>query len=84
MRAMVRSAPGTPLQMREHADSSPGDAETSAKISACGVCGTGLHVVDAKLPNIRYPVVSGHEIVDRVERAAVLPPEGWARVWPPL
>ena len=79
MRAIVRSTPGTSLQMRKRADPSPGDAEIRVKISAGGACRTGLHVVDAELPNIRCPVVPGHEIVGRVECAAVLPPEGSAR-----
>jgi hypothetical protein len=36
-------------------------------VSACGVCRTDLHVVDAELPGIKYPVVPGHEIVGRVD-----------------
>jgi len=67
MRAMVLSAPGTPLQMQERRDPSPGDGEIRVKVSACGVCRTDLHVVDAELPGIRYPVVPGHEIVGRVD-----------------
>jgi propanol-preferring alcohol dehydrogenase len=27
------------------------------KVGACGVCRTDLHVVDAELPDIKYPVV---------------------------
>ncbi len=46
MRAMVLSAPGTPLLMKERDDPVPGDGEIRVKISACGVCRTDLHVVD--------------------------------------
>jgi alcohol dehydrogenase, propanol-preferring len=67
MRAMVLSAPRTPLQMQERADPNPGEAEIRIRVSACGVCRTDLHVVDAELPRINYPVVPGHEIVGRVE-----------------
>jgi alcohol dehydrogenase, propanol-preferring len=67
MRAMVLSAPGASLQMQERADSSPGDGQIRVKVSACGVCRTDLHVVDAELPDIKYPVVPGHEIVGRVD-----------------
>jgi propanol-preferring alcohol dehydrogenase len=67
MRAMVLSAPGTPLQMQERRDLSPGNGEIRVKVSACGVCRTDLHVVDAELPGIRYPVVPGHEIIGRVD-----------------
>jgi propanol-preferring alcohol dehydrogenase len=67
MRAMVLSAPGAPLQMQERVDPEPGEGEVRVKVSACGVCRTDLHVVDAELPNIKYPIVPGHEIVGRVD-----------------
>ena len=67
MRAMVLSAPGTPLLMKERDDPIPGDGEIRVKISACGVCRTDLHVVDSELPGIRYPIIPGHEIVGRID-----------------
>jgi alcohol dehydrogenase, propanol-preferring len=67
MRVMVLSAPGSPLQVQERADPNPGDGEIRVKASACGVCRTDLHVVDAELPGIKYPIVPGHEIVGRVD-----------------
>jgi alcohol dehydrogenase, propanol-preferring len=67
MRAMVLSAAGAALQMQERADPSPGDTEIRVKVSACGVCRTDLHVVDAELPGINYPIVPGHEIIGRVD-----------------
>ena len=67
MRAMVLPAPGAPLQMQERTDPIPGDGEIRVRVSACGVCRTDLHVVDAELPGIKYPVVPGHEIVGRVD-----------------
>src|SRR6202140_5220846 len=67
MRAMVLPAPQSPLEMLEREDPSPGDGEIRVKVSAWGVCRTGLHVVDAELPSIKYPVVPGHEIVGRVD-----------------
>jgi propanol-preferring alcohol dehydrogenase len=53
--------------MQERSDPSPGDGEIRVKVSACGVCRTDLHVVDAELPGIKYPIVPGHEIVGRVD-----------------
>src|SRR6202795_40990 len=67
MRAMVLSAPGEPLQMQERPDPSPGDGEIRVKGRARGVCRTELHVVDAQLAGIKYPVIPGHEIVGRVD-----------------
>src|SRR6516225_4732817 len=67
MRAMVLRAPGSPLQPEERADPRPGDGEIRIKVSACGVCRTDLHVFDGELPDIKYPIVPGHEIVGRVD-----------------
>jgi propanol-preferring alcohol dehydrogenase len=67
MQAMVLEAPRSPLQMQERVDPEPGDGQIRVKVSACGVCRTDLHVVDAELPNIKYPIVPGHEIVGRVD-----------------
>jgi propanol-preferring alcohol dehydrogenase len=55
------------------------------EISACGVCRTDLHVVDAELPNLRYPVTPGHEIVGRVvaRGTAATTPDLGARVGVP-
>ncbi|MGB9117034.1 zinc-dependent alcohol dehydrogenase family protein [Bradyrhizobium sp.] len=67
MRAMVLPAPGALLQMQERADPLPGGGQIRVKVNACGVCRTDLHVVDAELPDIKYPIVPGHEIVGRVD-----------------
>jgi alcohol dehydrogenase, propanol-preferring len=67
LRAMVLPAPGAPLQMQEREDPIPGEGQIRVKVSACGVCRTDLHVVDAELPDIKYPVVPGHEIVGRID-----------------
>lgn len=67
MRAMVLQAPGTLLQVQERADPAPGEGQVRVKVSACGVCRTDLHIVDAELPNTKYPIVPGHEIVGRVD-----------------
>jgi propanol-preferring alcohol dehydrogenase len=67
MRAMVLPAAGAALQLQERPDPTPGDGEIRVKVSACGVCRTDLHVVDAELPGIQYPIIPGHEIVGRVE-----------------
>jgi len=67
MHAMVLPAAGAPLQMQERPDPDPGNGEIRVKVSACGVCRTDLHVVDAELSGIKYPIVPGHEIVGRVD-----------------
>src|SRR5689334_21890371 len=67
MHAMVLPAPGMALRMSERDDPLPGDGEIRVRVNACGVCRTDLHVVDGELPNIRYPIIPGHEIVGRVD-----------------
>jgi propanol-preferring alcohol dehydrogenase len=67
MRAMVLSRPGAQLRMQERADPLPGAGQIRVKVSVCGVCRTDLHVFDGELPDIKYPIVPGHEIVGRVD-----------------
>jgi propanol-preferring alcohol dehydrogenase len=68
MRAMVIPAPHQPLRLEERAVPSPGAGQVLIRVRACGVCRTDLHVVDGELPQARYPVVPGHEIVGEVAR----------------
>jgi propanol-preferring alcohol dehydrogenase len=44
----------------------PGPGQVLIRVTACGVCRTDLHLLDGELPDIRYPVTPGHEIVGRV------------------
>ena len=67
MDAMVLQAPGTALRRAQRPDPDPGRGEVRVKVSACGICRTDLHVVDGELPQIRYPIIPGHEVVGRVE-----------------
>ena len=68
MRAMVLTAAGRALEFREVAQPRCGTGQVLLRVEACGICLTDLHVLDAELPNIRYPVIPGHEIVGRVDR----------------
>lgn len=67
MRAMVLEAVGAPLVLRDLPDPEPGPGEIRVRVAACGVCRTDLHVVDGELPDVRTPIVPGHEIVGRVD-----------------
>lgn len=66
MRAMVLERTGQPLELRDRPIPTPGDTELLAKVLACGVCRTDLHVVDGELPEPKLPLVPGHEIVATV------------------
>ncbi len=66
MRAMVLDQPGQPLTERRLPDPKPGPGQVLARVAACAVCRTDLHVVDGELPQPKLPLVPGHEIVARV------------------
>ena len=68
MRAMVCATPRTPLALANVPDPVPGPRQVLVRVRACGVCRTDLHVVDDELPDVRWPIVPGHEIVGTVER----------------
>ncbi len=67
MKAMALTEVGRPLEAVERDDPIPGPGEARLKILSCGVCRTDLHVVDGELPDIRTPIVPGHEIVGVVD-----------------
>jgi len=41
------------------------------RVAACGICRTGLHVIEGELPRQTLPIVPGHQIVGTVD--AVVP-----------
>jgi propanol-preferring alcohol dehydrogenase len=77
MRAMLLSAPRTPLKRVDLPQPVPGPGQILIRVHACGVCRTDLHVYDGELTHPKLPLVLGHEIVgivaakgERVERFA--------------
>jgi alcohol dehydrogenase, propanol-preferring len=66
VRAMVLTAPRTPLEMRDLPPPRPAEGEVLLDVSVCGVCRTDLHVVDGELNEPRLPLVPGHQIIGRV------------------
>jgi len=66
MSAMRLHAAGTALSPDSVARPVPQDHEILLQVLACGVCRTDLHVVDGELPDTRYPMTPGHEVVGRV------------------
>lgn len=66
---MLLEKPGRPLAERAVEVPVPGRGELLVRVLACAVCRTDLHVVDGELPHPKLPLVPGHEVVGRVERA---------------
>ncbi|QQS14947.1 MAG: zinc-dependent alcohol dehydrogenase family protein [Rhodospirillales bacterium] len=63
---MVMRGAGRALEPVEQPDPSPGPGQVLARVDACAVCRTDLHVVDGELPHPKLPLVPGHEIVATV------------------
>lgn len=72
MKAMVLNqtgdVSGSPLQLSDRPVPEPEAGQVLVKIHVCGVCRTDLHVVEGELPDIRLPLIPGHEAVGRVAR----------------
>jgi alcohol dehydrogenase, propanol-preferring len=73
MKACLLRAPakiqGNPLEYREVAEPKPGDGEVLIRVSVCGVCRTDLHIIEGELPPKKSPVIPGHQVVGRIEKA---------------
>ena len=67
MYAMVLKRLRSPLEWTELPDRQPGPGEIRLRVSACGVCRTDLHVIEAELPHPQTPIIPGHEIVGRID-----------------
>jgi propanol-preferring alcohol dehydrogenase len=67
MHAMRLNSAGGPLVWTELPDPRPAEGEIRVRVLACGVCRTDLHVLDGELPEAKYPIIPGHEIVGRVD-----------------
>jgi alcohol dehydrogenase, propanol-preferring len=67
MQAMVLKQAGGPLEWSQLADRLPGPGEIRVRVAACGVCRTDLHVLDGELPDPKWPIIPGHEIVGRID-----------------
>jgi propanol-preferring alcohol dehydrogenase len=63
MRAMLLDHPRTQLRLGELARRAMEPGQVRLRVTACGVCRTDLHIADGDLPELRSPVVPGHEIV---------------------
>ncbi len=66
MLAMVLEKAGDELKETHRPIPEPGPGQLVLQVEACAVCRTDLHLVDGDLPDARYPIVPGHEIIGRV------------------
>src|SRR5438132_7740264 len=66
MRTMILEKARTPLSEKHRERRPLQTEEVRVRVAACAVCRTDLHVVDGELPDPKFPIVPGHEIVGRV------------------
>ncbi len=71
MRAMqlTTAAPveTAPLHQIELPMPEPGAGQIRVRVNACGVCHTDRHVVEGELPDLRLPIVPGHQIAGMID-----------------
>jgi len=67
MKAMVLTAQGQSLALREVPVPEPGPGQVRVRVHACAVCRTDLHIVDGELPDPKLPLILGHQIVGAVD-----------------
>ncbi len=70
MLGMVLETPRGKLIARELPQVPLRTGQLRIQVEACGVCRTDLHLVDGELPQIRYPIIPGHEVVGLVEEVS--------------
>lgn len=58
-----------PLEYADVPVPEPREGEVLIRVRACAVCRTDLHVVEGELPARKSPVIPGHQVVGRVEKA---------------
>jgi propanol-preferring alcohol dehydrogenase len=66
-----------PLKITDVPRPQAGPGQVLLRVRACGVCRTDLHIVEGDLPQLRSPLIPGHQIVgDIVEGATPELPVG--------
>lgn len=55
-----------PLVMADLPNPGTGPEDILIQIDVCGVCHTDLHTVEGELPEVKLPIIPGHQVVGRV------------------
>jgi len=57
-----------PLELVDIPKPEPGSEDILLRVKVCGVCHTDLHTVEGELPEVKPPIIPGHQIVGIVEK----------------
>ncbi|NIM57763.1 MAG: zinc-binding alcohol dehydrogenase family protein [Candidatus Aminicenantes bacterium] len=72
MKAMIlkRFAPidKNPLELVDHPIPEPDSEGILLRVKVCGVCHTDLHTIEGELPEVKTPIIPGHQVVGFVEK----------------
>jgi alcohol dehydrogenase len=71
------AAAGGAFEIVEREVPRPGPCHVRIAVDACGVCHSDSVFVNAEVPGLRFPLVTGHEIAGRIEALG----EGTDNVW---
>ncbi|HVP27534.1 MAG TPA: alcohol dehydrogenase catalytic domain-containing protein [Myxococcota bacterium] len=67
MKAMVVTAPKSPLRAEDRPTPKPGPGEVRIRVHACGVCHSDHFVVDGVWPGLVLPRIPGHEVAGVID-----------------
>src|ERR1700754_155478 len=59
--------PGGRFHIVERETPEPARGQVRITVEGCGVCRTDAAFVNAAFPNVRFPLVTGHEIAGRID-----------------
>jgi propanol-preferring alcohol dehydrogenase len=57
-----------PLKIVDLPIPEPGPEDILIRNKVCGVCHTDLHTVEGELPDVKLPIIPGHQVVGTVEK----------------
>jgi propanol-preferring alcohol dehydrogenase len=57
-----------PLRIESAEIPAPYENEILIRINMCGICHTDLHVIEGELPQLKKPLIPGHQVVGIVEK----------------
>ena len=58
----------SPLELTDIPVPEPGAEDILIRINVCGICHTDLHTIEGELPDVKLPIISGHQIVGNIEK----------------
>ncbi|WP_438489331.1 alcohol dehydrogenase [Streptomyces sp. S186] len=76
-RVAQAGAVGAPFEIVEREVPRPGPGQVRIGVDACGICHSDAMFVNGALPDLRFPLVPGHEIAGRIEEVG----EGTGSRW---